>query len=410
MLATESSPQTVRRLTEGAAEALERLSSGAMASCQVNLIALDAIADAFGERWEPKQLQVYDHVERVLARSLGDQGYAIRVSTTDFLVVQAEAGEFAAQARCCRSFDEIWTHFLGQLPHRGCSVHKVTDLAGDHIVAVEVDPAAAAAGEAREEEAAAKAATFAAEEAQRLLSPTRWTPFVASNGTRVDVECQLEPVFNLKTYSRIALRLRRRVIDLADGRALSRQTIGAFSRSDMFRIDMACATRGRSRLLALDDAPAEPALVVPASYIALAHPASRQTFVGALRELKAAAAQGVIVEVHDIAGAPQAGVAEVLSILRPESLLVAGYLVDPPARSLKDAGLHALAVSCPRSLDGEAQFLGWLGAWMRPARRVTRSVMVYRCGSPRRMALAGIAGATHASGALSEGEAATSPA
>ncbi|HET9159269.1 MAG TPA: hypothetical protein VFN88_01535 [Caulobacteraceae bacterium] len=404
MLVAGKTPQTVRRLTDGAAEVLERLSGEAMSACQINLIALDAVAKAFGERWAAKRSQVYDHVDRVLARVLSGYGYSIRVSQTDFLVVQAETGEFGAQARCCRCFDEIWTHFLGQLPHQGRSVHRVTELTGDSIVAVEVDPAAALAGEAREHEAAAEAQRLAAEEATSLLSAHRWTPFVASNGRRVDVSCQLEPVFNLKTYSRIALRLRRQVFDVADDRPLSRQTIAGLSRSDLFRIDMACASRGRSRLLALTNAPEEPALVVPASYIAMAHPASRQTFVGALRELKGAAAQGVIIEVHDIDGAPHAGLTEVLSILRRECLLVAGHLAEPPSKSLKDVGLQALSISCPRGLEGEAQFLGWLQAWTRAAHRVSRSLMVYRCESSRRMALAGLVGATHASGLVGEVE------
>jgi hypothetical protein len=409
MTALAEPKQTVRRLTHEASEVLERLSAGAMTNCRVNLVALDAIAEAFGVRWPAKQDQVYDHVDRVLARSLAGGGYTVRVSPTDFLVVQADVGEFAAQALCCRCFDELWTHFLGKIPHDGRSVLRVTELAGDHIVAVEVAPAQALAGEQREREAEALAAQRAAEETRSLLSAQRWTPFVASDGRRVDVSCRLEPVFNLKTYARIALRLRRRVINLADGQALSRQSIAGFSRSDMFRIDMACAARGRTRLLDLADAPEEPALIVPASYIALAHAPSRQSFLGALRELKGISAKGVIMEVHDLAGAPQAGLAEVLSILRPECLLVAGYLVDPPPRSLKDTGLQALSVACPRSIAGEAQFIGWLREWMRPARKITRSVMLYNCGSPRRMALASLMGATHASGMAEDSAATSSP-
>ena len=69
------SPQpVVRRLAEGATDALERLSPSAVDSGQLNLIALDAVAQAFGARWSSKKDQVYEHVERVLARAMAEDG------------------------------------------------------------------------------------------------------------------------------------------------------------------------------------------------------------------------------------------------------------------------------------------------------------------------------------------------
>jgi hypothetical protein len=312
--------------------------------------------------------------------------------------VQPEAGEFAAQALCYRAFKEIWAHFLGAEPHPDRVIHRVTDLSRHEITAMEVDPAQAVAGEAREVAAAAAAAS-AKPRPPSPLSPHKWAPFVASNGRRIDVTCRLEPVFSLKTNARIATRLSRQVIDLGSGRALRSDEIAVLNRGDLFRIDMATLSRGLVHLGDLPLGDPELSLVVPTSYIALSHPPSRRTFLGALGELRALVETGVIFEVFDLAGVPHAMLAEVLAAVRPQCLLVVGHLsAEPPPRSLKDTGLQAVAVSCPKAIGGDAEFIGWLRPWIASARAISRSVMVYKCATPRRMAIARALQATHCSG------------
>ena len=394
------SPQpVVRRLAEGATDALERLSPSAVDSGQLNLIALDAVAQAFGARWSSKKDQVYEHVERVLARAMAEDGYFVRVSGTDFLVVQPSASQFAAQAVCCRSFQEIWSHFLGKARQTGVSVHRVTGVSAHEITAVEVDQTAAMAGEAQELAAIRSLAALSA--SASTLSPELWSPFVASTGRRVDVVCRLEPVFSLKTNTRIALRLRRQVVEIDSRRRLPSQEIAGLSRSDLFRIDMATLSRGLTRLRPLDEGEPELSLIVPVSYISLSHPPSRQGFVEALEALRSRVQKGVICEVYDLADVPHATLAVALSILRPECLLVAGYLPhDPPKRDLRAVGLQAVSVSCPKWAVSDQDFVRWLRPWIRAGHVIARSVMVYNCSSAHRMAIAGALGATHCSGPL----------
>jgi hypothetical protein len=389
----------VRRLVDGATEVLERLSPACVAAGRVNLIDIDAVAEALGPRWRTGKSKVYDHIEDVLRGALGDDGYFARVSPTDFLVVQPQAGEFAAQALCFRAFEEIWSHLLGAEARPQRAVHKVVDLSAHEITAVEADPAQATAGEARERAEAEAAIERGESPSASPLAPQLWAPFVASNGRRLDVVCRLEPVFSLKSNTRIATRLSRQVMDVGSSRALRSDEITVLNRADLFRIDMATLSHG---LKALNDrAAAEPdlSLIVPASYIAMSHPKSRQTFTDALSELRATVQKGFIFELFDIIGAPLARLTEVLAAVRPQCLLVVGHLSwETPPRSLKEAGLQAVAVSCPKGIGGDAEFIGWLRPWIAAARIVARSVMVYQCATPRRMAIARALNATHCSG------------
>ena len=78
------------------------------------------------------------------------------------------------------------------------------------------------------------------------------------------------------------------------------------------------------------------------------------------------------------------------------------------ARSVRDATIYADLKNRPVSFglaqnwkqklkSGDAEFLGWARDTVKLVKRVTRSVMIYGCDSPRRLAMAGLMEATHAS-------------
>ena len=175
-----------RRLRAGDPDLLQpRWGSSALADGQVNLISLDAIAEAFGDRWKSRRDGVYEHVEKVIDRNLGLNGYVTRISETDYLVAQPDLGPFGSQAACLRALREVLSHFLGAVRPSALSVCKVTRLDGEELTAEPIDVHAAMDGEAKEVAEARAAAEARAD--PTLLSPDRWTPFTAGNGKKVRV-------------------------------------------------------------------------------------------------------------------------------------------------------------------------------------------------------------------------------
>jgi len=393
---------TVRRLSETARHAMEPFQgSEALSHGKVNLIGLDAIVEALAERWQSRREQIYEHVERVLARNLGPNGFFVRVSETDFLVAQPDLGVFAAQATCLRALNEVLKHFLGAVSVRGMSVLRVQTLSNTEIVAVPVDPKQAAEGERREVQAAASAAAVAAaaEAERRLLSPERWSPFVAGNGRKVRVSCKLEPVFELKGNTRIGYRLNRRVIDVETDETMSPDAVRNLSRGDLLKIDMATISRGLMRLNAASEADQALSLIIPVSYITLSNHNGRNLLATAFNQARQKVLAGVICEVCDIEDVPQGPLLSAVSLIRPWSVFVIGHLFDETPRAasyMRDAGIQAVSMTCPTHIDGDAEFLGWAKDAIRAANRVSRSAMVYGC-TPKRIALAGLMGASHAS-------------
>jgi hypothetical protein len=390
----------VRQLDSHAVDELEHFrGSPLLADGRVNLIALDAVAERMGERWPSRQDQVYEQVERVLRRHMGPSGYLLRVSDTDFLVAQPDVGPFAAQAVCLRSMNEVLIFFLGPAKRYDISVHMVTDLSSHEIVAVPLDMKAIADGERREVRAAAAAAAELADR-NTLLSPERWSPFVATSGQRVRVSCVLEPVYELKNHKRIGYRLRRRVLDMATDQPLSPAAIKDLSRADLLRIDMASIARGLARIEAAQDHERELSLVVPVSFISLSSHEGRDLLSRAFAQVRATVLKGVICEVCDIEDVPQAPLLLAVSLIKPKTLFVVGHLLGDSVAAiggLKGSGLQALSFDCPAHIGGDAEFIGWLRTTLAAAKKVSKSVMLYGCDSPRRAAMAALVGVTHAS-------------
>jgi hypothetical protein len=365
---------------------------------RLNAIALDPIADRLGERWESRKEQVYEHLERALNRKLGPTDFFLRVSDTVYLVAQPSAGKFGAQALCVRALDEVVSFFLGPGVRQDVRVHKVTDLRQAEVVAVPVDPVQAAEGEERETRRVA--AYQEARDDPNLLSPARWSPFVASNGQHVRVSCTLEPVFEVKRHTRIGYRLRRRVLDTATEQPLTIQQLAHLSRGDLLRIDMATIARGMARLSAEEASESALSLIVPVSFITLSNVEGRHLIASAFSRVREYVLKGVICEICDIEAVPHVAMVQAVAMIKPHALFVVGHLEteNPQALgSLKETGLKALSVQCPANIVGDAEFIGWLRNTVTSTSRVTKSFMLYGCPNPRRAALAALIGATHVS-------------
>lgn len=384
------------RMVSVADSAMARFEDPALLSSgKVNIIALDAVVERFGARWPLRRDQVYDHVARTLQKYLGIQGYYLRISETDFLICQPELGRFAGQAACVRYLREILGYFLGEAHLADNCVHQVSKLSSSGVIAARVD-ARHAEAEAVIEEAERERAS-----AGEHRTMDRWSPFVASDGRQVRVSCKLEPVFELKTYGRIGFRLARRVLVVATEEELSPAAVSALSRADILRIDLATIARGMDRLLADGPGERQPSLIIPVSYTSLSSIKGRNEIGAAFKEASALVQRGVICEICDIEGVPQGALLAAASMIRPFALFVVGRLsAAPPAQAhvsqLKSAGLQAISFECPHG-QSENEFLAWAKVSIEAAKRIARSVLVYRTDSARSAGLTALMGATHAS-------------
>jgi hypothetical protein len=394
--ALESAPRIV---SAGAEDVLERFNDPALLSAgKVNLISLEAVETRFGSRWAMRQDQVYDFTARVLERGVGVQGFFHRVSATDFFVVHPDLGRVAGQAACLRYLREVLNHFLGEDSMAANGVLQVTRLDRGALEARRLDLAAeseAAEPEPEPRSVAARGAGGPQDEA----SLDRWTPFVAADGRQLRVTATLEPMFELKGFTRIGFRMIRRVITIPGQEELSPKQVAMLSTADLLRVDLATIARGIGRLRAEQAGEQHLSLIVPLSYVSLASQAGRAEFVKQLKAAGALVKLGVICEICDIEGVPPGALLAATSLVRPFSLLVVGRLAEvtrAAINQLQGSGLNALAFDAPQGL-GDAEFVGWSAAAIGAAKRVAKSVLICRVESHNRAATLASLGATHMS-------------
>lgn len=380
----------------GADEVLERFNDPALLGAgKVNLISLEAIEKRLGARWPTRQDQVYDFTTRVLERGVGAQGFFHRVSATNFFIVQPDLGRIGGQAACLRYLREVLNHFLGEDSMAASGVLQVTRLEKGRLEAQKIDARAESHVETHEPEPASGPSAETASEAPL----DRWTPFVAADGRQLRVTATLQPVFELKGFTRIGFRMIRRVVSTQTQEELSPHHVAMLSTGDLLRVDLATIARGVGRLRAEQADEQQLSLIVPLSFVSLASQNGRAEFVKQLKEAGGLVRLGVICEICDIEGVPPGALLAATSLVRPFALLVVGRLgtaTRATINQLQGSGLNALSFDCPDGL-GDAEFIGWATQTIAAAKRIAKSVLVYRVGSHRRAATLASLGATHMS-------------
>ena len=409
-VAANAAADAIPRLVDAGLDAsLERFGDRTLlAAGKVNLISLEAVKQRFGPRWAMRQDHVMGFAERVVQRGVGLRGLYLRVSATDILLVQPDLGRLASQAACVRYLREILLHFLGDAELAGSGVMQVTRIASGAIDARELDPDALNLAESDEPEAEEAApakpktppATIAAEQAEPARpSVDRWSPFVAVDGRQLRVSATLEPVYELKGFTRIGFRLIRRVIVTRTGEELNATAMADLSAADRLRIDLATIARGLDRVRADGEGERQLSLIVPLSYASLSSLRGRSELVQPLREAGAQVSCGVICEICDIEGVPSGALYSAVALIKPFTLLVVGRLSEATPQvvgRLPGAGLRGISLRCPTGL-GDPEFVAWAARTVRRAKRVSRSVMIYGVEGARRAGELSALGATHVS-------------
>jgi hypothetical protein len=212
------------------------------------------------------------------------------------------------------------------------------------------------------------------------------------------VSATLEPVYELKGFTRIGFRMIRRIVVIKTGEDLTPKQVAALSPGDLLKADMATITRGLGRLSGEGDEQ-HLSLIVPVSFVSLSSQRGRAEVGVPLRQAGGLVKLGVICEVLDIDGVPQGVLLAATSVVRPLALLVVGRVANPSPNAiaaLAGTGLQALSFECPPRLS-DAEFATWASATVGAAKKIARSVLIFRVASAQRAAALAALGATHVS-------------
>jgi hypothetical protein len=385
----------VTRLTrQDAGHTLELLrASRLVQERRVCLVGLDAIRNSMGPRWAVKRETIYEHIQRSLERHMGVHGYCVRINETEFLVAQPSVTCEEGQAACLNCLREVLRHFLGEALPANIALHEVTEISDDTVSGQQLQIGAAG------DVVITEHTVPAAQVPLNALSPSQWTPFISGDGLRLRVSCQLEPVFELKTYRRIGFRMARRVLRLPDEAVLSAAEHRRLAGVDIEKIDFATLARGVDRLQQ-EHSELPLGLILPVSFSTLSSRRGRAALADFFRAAQSYVQRGLICEVCECEGAPSSVLLEATSLFKPYCLFVVARLDNAPQAipiNFRHAGLRGLSIECPAGLEADGDFAAFVKGLIAASATLTKAVMIFGLKSARHAAIAGLVGATHCS-------------
>jgi hypothetical protein len=361
---------------------------------KVSIIALDAIRDRFGPRWEGRRQQVHEHVERTLSRHLRIGGWFAQISDVDYIVVQPELTRYAAQASCLSYMRDLLEHFLGRFSLSECKIREVTWLEPGRIEAHELDPKAIA--DAAREEARRAVPLRSGDETEAAHADN---PFTAASGERLRVSLRLDPLFRLTDFVQVGYRLNRRVIDVRSGEVLSHDALSRLTTFDLEKIDLATIARGISRLRSERAKASEPSLILPVAFPTLASQKARRALIACLKSARETIPVRVSCEISRLEGVPPNALYSAAGMMKPFCDGVIGGVEKPrrSAAALSGAGLAGLAFTyAGPSGEDVHRMAAALEPEIEAAAKVSNRVLVLGLRSPHELSLAAILGASWA--------------
>ncbi|MBC6983586.1 hypothetical protein [Caulobacter sp. 17J80-11] len=384
-----------RLVAVDAAAAIERLQGSPLAAeGRVHLLGLDAVRERLGERWPGKREQIWDNVERCLTRKLGVVGWFLRVGEADFLVVQPAATRFEAQALCLNALKEVLNFFLGQARAADLALREVTEVSAAGLAYRRLDPSEIA-------DAAMEVATAEAPlPPLRRVEPAAWSVMATQDGRSLSVSCAIQPLFELSRLTLIGHRLQPRVLNAATGAVLTPAQIDALDWADRERVDLAVLERGLARLKSDPRREQKPGVVVPLAFTTLASTRGRAALAQAFCDARDDLALKTLVSVQGLKGVPTGRLWEAVSLIQPFCFAVTGAAEPDRAavQRLTGCGLKGLTFECdPGGHEDENALFAWLRRVARMAEPVAPRRLVAGLTSPRQLAIARLAGFTHAS-------------
>jgi hypothetical protein len=380
--------------TQSALARLADSPSPLMAEGKVVVIALDAIRDRLGPRWEGRSQQVHDHVQRTLSRHLRIGSWFAPISDVDYVVVQPALTRYAAQASCLSYMRDLLEHFLGRFVMSDCRIREATGLEPGRIQVRELDPQSVV--DAAREEVRRATPPRPSDEAEAARADN---PFTAASGELLRVSLRLDPLFSLSDFVQVGYRLNRQVIDEHSGEALSHEALSRLTTSDLEKIDLATIARGLSRLKSERAKAREPSLVLPVAFPTLASQKARRALIACLKGARETIPVRVTCEISRLEGVPPNALYSAVGMMKPFCDGVIGG-VEKPRRSaagLRGSGLAGLAFAYtgPSSEDAD-RMIAALGPDLEAAAAVSNRVLLLGLRSARELSLAAILGASHA--------------
>jgi hypothetical protein len=396
---------------DDAVEIIERLrETHADAMGRAYMIHLDTLAHRLGAKWEAKRDLVFEHLKVNFERKFPEPNWCIRLDDECFLAVILTLGEYKGALSAADLWFSASQFFVGDVSHSAPPLYEAIAEDVDRMRLIPIDlnkyfdraearplrPADAPLPPGTPEPARRTVAAVGT--MTQIRRPAIAGASISVGGWNLRVASAVEPVFEMKKLAMIGHRLDPVVVETSTNVFLDARAIGNMDWADREQIDLANIEQGLNLLRMRTADQRRMVMVVPAAFSTFASARARARLLPLVGAASREMGLKVLFEIRHLNGVPLGRISEIVALLRPHCMTVMGH-VTPDVRAiaaLKGCGLAGVCID----FDGVRREDGVLEAWLAPmaqaARAATGACMVQGFDNLHQMAVARLAGVSHA--------------
>ncbi|MEM9966424.1 MAG: hypothetical protein AAGC58_13875 [Asticcacaulis sp.] len=364
------------------------------------LLKLDTLIVRLGHRWDAKRDLVFEYLKTGFEQRFQEPDWCIPVNDEAWLAVMPTTGSRKGALSIERLWQELIGFFVGNLGQLPVPLYAVR---ADDIDGLALSPINLKTWfDREEEEEVSPEASSDNGVTPRMTSIQR--PLIVANslsfaGRNLKVASANETLFELKKMMLIGHRLEPMVMEEADHTLLDRKALTSLDWGLREQVDMMNIEQGLRILRTRTAEQRKMMMVVPAAFSTFASQRARQKITQDVAKAASELGLKVLFEIRELDGVPPHRVLEIVSLIKPFCMTVVGHVsADRKAiTALNKCGLSGVCIEYDgvrREDDALNDYLSSLGA---VARASVGAFMVQGFESYRQMAVARLAGATHAS-------------
>lgn len=356
---------------------------GAFLQRNIGVIDIEPIRARFGDRWDRKSGLIWEQIHQFLRRQFRTEDLILQLDDTQVLIAQPGRRAAAAQMLCVRAALDLMRFFVGEAGGNQVSVKMVEGYEDGVVACSPVDPSVV------------RSLLHVQDAGQWRAKARRSTPILTPLGRELSADLWLEPILSLQPVPVPVGCLARAVLhDAASGALLDREARSQLQPRDVASADLKVlqeTLRMRSEAPGLSGA-----MVVPVSYLTLAHSPTRYEFLEAIGQIPPAERRSLALEIVDLEpGVPSGRLDELVAIARRpcRGVMCRMEPTIPNAEKLKQAGA-TLSVLPDRARALTEQTVLKLEALIAESLKRVPAILLHQA-LPDALAAAGLVGITH---------------
>ncbi|MGA9657978.1 MAG: hypothetical protein WBQ60_02610 [Asticcacaulis sp.] len=364
------------------------------------LLKLDTLIVRMGRKWEFKKDLVFEHLNTAFCRAYPEPNWCIPINEDCWLGMIPEAGPRKGALFVSEIWHGVCNFFVGdmsdiEVPIYGVLAEDVDRLAIRPIETrsfFDTEKPVKASGDTR-------GAISAPDDSQNAQRPAIVAAALVYAGRSLKVATSIEPLFEMKKMVMIGHRLESMVVDSIDNTLLDRKARMNLDWGLREMIDIMNIDQGLKLLKMRSPEQRKMMMVVPAAFSTFASARARQKITADVTRAANEMGLKILFEVRELDGVPPHRVLEIVSMIKPFCMTVVGAVsADRKLISgLNKCGLSGVCIEYDGGRRDEEALRDYLTGLATAAKLSAGACMMHGFETYRQMALARLAGITHAS-------------